>query len=254
MPNEHGKSIDKTFLSLDLAEERGFLHRDYLAHCLRWSHVVKFLQEKKRYQSSYVLDLGCGKEAPLLKTLYSSRLLPMFYVGVDYGPIIVADKIQSLRKYMATNQVQLVPNTNILELDPIAEEDRPDIIVMFEALEHMEKPMGIDVLAHIYAELMGDNTTFFMSTPCYDGHNKAGNHVYEWTYIELFTNLQDAGFKIKGHWGTFASLKDYAHLLPPTMQESFNELRAYYDVNMLACVFAPLFPAQSRNCLWQLTK
>ena len=41
MANEFGKAIDKTFLSIDQAETRGFLHRDYIAHCLRWTHVVK---------------------------------------------------------------------------------------------------------------------------------------------------------------------------------------------------------------------
>ena len=45
-----GRSIDKTHLSIDQAEERGFIHRDYLAHCFRWSHVVKHLGKKKLYK------------------------------------------------------------------------------------------------------------------------------------------------------------------------------------------------------------
>ena len=43
MANARGKKVDTTYLSIDNAEERGFLHRDYIAHCLRWSHVVKYL-------------------------------------------------------------------------------------------------------------------------------------------------------------------------------------------------------------------
>lgn len=255
MPNKHGKSIDKTFLSVDLAEERGFLHRDYLAHCLRWSHVVKFLQDKKRYATSYVLDLGCGKEAPLLKTLYSSRMLPETYVGVDYGPIAVLDKIPSLQKFASVGQIQLVPNTSILDMSQMVldtDAECPNVIVMFEVLEHMEKDYGIQVLEHIKA-FMGPETTFFMSTPCYDGKNKAGNHVYEWRYEELAEMFHKLGYRIHGHWGTFASIKDYEHLMPRELHGYFNTLRAYYDVNMLACVFAPLFPMASRNCLWQLS-
>ena len=43
MANARGKEIDNTHLSIDQAEERGFIHRDYIAHCLRWTHVAKYL-------------------------------------------------------------------------------------------------------------------------------------------------------------------------------------------------------------------
>ena len=43
MANARGKSIDNTHLSIDQAEERGFIHRDYIAHCLRWTHVAKWM-------------------------------------------------------------------------------------------------------------------------------------------------------------------------------------------------------------------
>ena len=45
MPNPKRK-IDKTMLSIDNAESRGFLHRDYIAHCLRWTHVTKYLMNQ----------------------------------------------------------------------------------------------------------------------------------------------------------------------------------------------------------------
>ena len=35
MANARGKEIDNTHLSIDQAEARGFIHRDYIAHCLR---------------------------------------------------------------------------------------------------------------------------------------------------------------------------------------------------------------------------
>jgi len=40
MANARGKEIDNTHLSIDQAEARGFLHRDYIAHCLRWSNGI----------------------------------------------------------------------------------------------------------------------------------------------------------------------------------------------------------------------
>jgi 2-polyprenyl-3-methyl-5-hydroxy-6-metoxy-1,4-benzoquinol methylase len=246
MPNEHGKTIDKTFLSVDMAEKRGFIHRDYIAHCLRWSHVIKFLQEKKLYSNANILDIGCGKETPLLKTLYSSRLIPMSYTGVDVGPINhPGDAL------VAKFPVTLKANTNILEY---ISDVKYKVVVMFEALEHMEPDAGISVLKHIQSFMLPDST-LFISTPCYDGVNKAGNHVYEWDYEELRSQLLVLEYDIKNVWGTFASIKDYREDLKTIdgLSYIFDELRSYYDVNLLAVIFAPLFPSHSRNCLWQLT-
>ena len=77
MANERGKSIDKTYLSIDTAEDRGFIHRDYVSHCLRWTHVIKRLYERKTWQTARILDVGCGRELPMAKLLYSSKLIPV---------------------------------------------------------------------------------------------------------------------------------------------------------------------------------
>lgn len=244
MPNIHGKSIDKTYLSLDKAEERGFIHRDYIAHCLRWTHIVKYLQEKQRYKTAWVLDIGCGKEAPLIKTLYTSRLLPAAYVGVDVGPI------QPAVDFSNQPTVMFMPGINVIN---VPANTTYDIIVMFEVLEHVEKAAGIELLEHIY-QFMGLNTVFFMSTPCYNGKDKAGNHVYEWEFNELQDQLQELGFLITNVWGTFASIRDYKPMMEKGELDVFNKLSNYYDVNYLSTIFAPMYPAFSRNCLWQLVK
>ncbi len=87
MSNALGKSIDKTYLSIDNAEDRGFIHRDYIAHCLRWTHVCKYLYTRHNYKTARVLDIGCGRELPMAKMLYSSKLIPAAYYGVDVGPV-----------------------------------------------------------------------------------------------------------------------------------------------------------------------
>jgi len=252
MPNERGQTIDKTYLSINNAEKRLFLHRDYIAHCLRWSHIIKYLQEKQRYKNSRVLDIGCGKEAPLLKTLYTSRLLPYHYLGIDYGKITILETIPSLNTDKISGHFALYPETNILDFEP-NECYTPEVIVMLEVLEHVEKDMGIEVLKHI-KYFMDKDSVLFLSTPCYDGVNKAANHVYEWQYGELAATFTDLGYILVNVWGTFASLKDYIHCIPAEWLPVFNHLRTYYDVNVLSCIFAPIFPAQSRNCLWQLRK
>ena len=244
MPNAFGKVIDKTYLSVDLAEKRGFLHRDYLAHAFRWSHIVKYLSEKQRYKTTHILDFGCGKEFPLLKTLYTSRMAPLSYTGVDAGPINpVPEPI--------TNKISTVtlPNTQVLQVNPTTDFT---LITMFEVLEHMEYETGRQTLKHI-REFMAPGTTFFLSTPNYDGVHKAANHVYEWEYDELCAVILASNFKVDNVWGTFASIKDYKSLLSEAGVEIFDVLHEYYDSNVLATIFAPMFPRQSRNCLWQLS-
>lgn len=239
--NQYGRSLDKTYLSCDNAEDRGFIHRDYIAHCLRWTHVVKYLTEKQRYKTASILDVGCGKEAPLIKTLYSSRLLPAYYVGIDAG------KIQPKITFSGKESVHFLGEANFLDISPT--EHSFAIVVMFEVLEHVELTTGIKLLEHIQ-QFMNKDSVFFMSTPCFNG-SAAANHVHEWTYQDLKNQLHKL-YVIEDHWGTFASIRDYEPYIKPELREVFNELRGYYDVNYLATVFAPLFPEYARNVLWKL--
>jgi hypothetical protein len=247
MPNEFGKSIDKTYLSIDKAEERGFLHRDYIAHCLRWSHVCKYLQEGQRYKAANILDIGCGKETPLLKTLYSSRLIPRSYFGVDYGPIYNPGEA-----LLAKVKPTLVPETDILNVQV---DGAKNVITCFEMLEHVEPMHAVRVLQYIKDNLSHDaGARAFISTPNYNPHvGAAANHVNEMTFYMLGYLIESVGLYVKNFWGTFASIRDYRDLLPKyNLDHIFEKLREYYDVNYLATIFAPLFPAQSRNVLWEL--
>lgn len=253
MSNAHGKKIDKTYLSVDKAEERGFIHRDYIAHCLRWSHVIKRLGEKHAFRSARILDIGCGRELPLAKLLYSSKYIVEQYYGVDVGPI----NDSALSAFDSGKfPIKVWENTNILE---IQSQDLGDLGInwatMFEVAEHVEPLMLIDMLVHI-RKLMTHDGTFFVSTPCWNRTDVAANHVNEMTYEAFGALLEGCGWNIANVSGTFASIRDYEsklHVLGDQIPGIFNKLRSYYDTNFLSCIFAPLFPAQSRNCLWELT-
>ena len=97
-----------------------------------------------------------------------------------------------------------------------------------------------------------------MSTPNWDPRvGAAANHVNEMKHEALGAMLQSCGWYVRKVYGTFASIRDYKDKLFETYPGSetvFNKLREYYDVNMLAVIFAPLFPAEARNCLWILEK
>jgi len=49
-------------------------------------------------------------------------------------------------------------------------------------------------------------------------------------------------------------LNDYKHLLNDWQVKMFEELKAYYDSNLLSVIMAPFFPEQSRNTLWVLKR
>ncbi len=284
--NARGKVVDTTYLSIDQAEDRGFIHRDYIAHCLRWSHVVKRLYERKMYERAIILDVGCGRELPLAKLLYSSKLIPRHYFGVDAGPINDEDveKIDKTGKFPNTlferQQFQLLDEKEVdiaplvchcgdyvdghhgehspvpMEMQP----ELPNVVTCFEVLEHVEPSMCVEMLRHMQ-KLSSPDARFFISTPCWNRTDCAANHVNEITYEALGAIFEREGFVVENVYGTFASIRDYENHLPTftniddmPLRHVFNRLREYYDTNFLSCVFAPLFPAQSRNCLWELKK
>jgi hypothetical protein len=267
MANARGREIDNTHLSIDQAEDRGFLHRDYIAHCLRWTHVANFVGKSGRYKDARVLDIGCGIDLPLAKMLYSSRYIVEEYVGVDYNTP-GKFKLEPFHSgKMPTHAYGDVIFPQHLEIHPdggtysISGMDEwhklPNVITMFEVFEHIEPGHGRLMLKGIYNLLSLDsNANAFISTPCYDANvGAADNHVSEVTYQALGALLEDLGFAIVGHWGTFASQRDYKERLfadYPDMKGLWKKLTNYYDSNYIATLFAPLYPQHSRNCLWQL--
>jgi hypothetical protein len=252
MPNAHGKSIDKTYLSIDNAETRGFIHRDYIAHCLRWTHVCKYLAQGQRYKTAKIIDVGCGRELPLAKTLYSSRYIPERYVGVEYGPI----EEEAIAVLTKTDKFPGEYNTDT-DICTFGHDGEFNIVTCFEVFEHVEPAHGVRLLKKLKSLLDdSEDATVFLSTPCYDEHTgSADNHVNETTYEALGSIIETLGFNIKAVYGTFASIKDYKeNIAQDGLTEVFTKLRGYYDTNYLATIFAPMYPAQSRNCLWVLGK
>ena len=246
MANERGKEIDNTHLSIDQAEERGFIHRDYIAHCLRWTHVAKYLHLKSRYKTARIIDIGCGKDMPLAKMLMTSRIAPEYYLGVEYNKMEIPSMFDKTR--FKPNLLSGLDFTKLKELP-----NSFNYSVCFEVLEHVEPIKAIEILQHLPKFLKRDAVSWF-STPCWDEKvGAADNHVNEMTYTAFGSLLEEMGYKILNHWGTFASIKDYKHKLLTIFDWNimFTKLREYYDSNYLATVFAPMFPEHSRNCLWE---
>lgn len=274
------REFDKTYLSIDGAEERGLVHRDYIAHCLRWSHVAKCLNKGKKYETAIVLDVGCGKEMPLAKTLYVNKMSPAQYIGVDINrmgiPEMLVGKKIKIRLYAETDICRLRPQHVGLQLERSSALDPPrpqginpegnwedgeneayalpNVVTCFEVLEHVTPAYCRRMLKHLLT-ITSHGCEYFFSTPCWNG-SAAENHINEMTFKALGALFEDVGYRIEAKYGTFASIKDYEDKMDryPGLDAIFRALRDYYDTNLLATMFAPLFPANSRNVLWHLRK
>jgi len=251
MANAHGRTIDKTFLSVDNAESRGFIHRDYIAHCLRWSHVCKRLMKKGAYKEASVLDVGCGKEAPLAKLLYSSKMFPAFYFGLDAGKIEVPrlGKYEDRALFMQQQDFTALKKTDNYDTEHLGYTH----IVCFEVLEHVEPFLMLEILRKIKS-LAAEDAEIYISTPCWDGTRCAKNHVNEIRFRALHWVFEMLGFTVKEVFGTFASQRD----IEPCISKGevfavYEKLKDYYDSNLVSCLFAPLYPEASRNALWVLS-
>lgn len=265
MANERGKSIDNTHLSIDQANKRGFLHADYIGHCLRWTHVAKFIRAKNRYKDAVVLDVGCGRDLPLARMLHTSRIAPKLYVGVDYNK---PEKLNTFEHNFGSANVEYFGNCNFSE-DVTAKEETfvigeneyeaPNIIVCFEVLEHVEPSHARQLVRRMVEVARQDQCDLFISTPNWDPRvGAAANHVNEMKHEAVGYLLESEGLAIQNYYGVFASQKDYKlhdwlnkdEVDPETLSKLWDALHEYYDSNYLATIFAPLFPAQARNCLW----
>lgn len=216
----------------------------------------------------------------MAKTLYSNRLLPAHYCGVDANKFDIPDMLKGKKIH-----ISIWAETDFCALDPedvglvvrcsmpktgTHDEDTlklPNVVTCFEVLEHVTPEHCRRMLLH-FQKLTSQDCHYFISTPCWNG-SAAENHINEMTFGALGSLIEDVGYKVEGVYGTFASITDYQGELSAVtvydkntgkemsrtdLRDVFAALRNYYDTNVLSTIFAPLFPAQARNCLWHLTR
>lgn len=242
------KQYNTTELDPDASFERHVYHRDQFAHYLRWSHVLKMARIGMK-----ILDFGCGS-GNMYEVFYRNRYKPARFLGLD----VRQATINKLKERYP--QVEWQPEDLATNLEGKYGQDW-DIITSFEVAEHVGKWKVPQFLDNIKSHC-GENTTVLISTPCYDPTvGAADNHTYdsgdgrgvapqELTYQEM-KDLLSERFELVAHYGTFASQKDYKHLLSEKGKEMFDKLSAYYDSNLVAVIFAPLVPEYSRNVIWK---
>ncbi len=243
------KKYNTTDLSPDSAFERHVFHRDQFAHFLRWSHI---LNEAKIGET--IVDFGCG-QANLLEVLYRNRFKCKKYVGIDIRKQTIDTAKQ---KFSMVDWAEFYAQDLIF---PTIDLDfKADKVCSFEVAEHVSKH-NIDAFLQNFKKCGKESAIYYLSTPNNDG-TCASNHTYdggdgrgvvcqEFEYNELKSYIEKY-FVIEKTYGTFASIKDYKHLLNEWQTKMFDALKDYYDTNLLSVIMAPFFPEQSRNIMWVL--
>ena len=238
--------FDKSHLSIDTVENTLLVHRDYIAHCMRWTYVMRHLVMGQKWRNHAILDIGCGVDIPLYKMLCTNKLSGVRYHGVDINKISMPEKFAN-RKIPYT----LYSETDFLSMEPTEE---IDLVTSFEMLEHVPYEYAAATLTHAN-KISKDTANLIVSTPVFDPQvGMAKNHINEMTRTQMIEILNKAGWQIEKCFGTFASEKDCKPHMNEADKSVLNRLREYYDSHYLATLFAPLYPEHSRNNIWICTK
>lgn len=249
------KNYNTTDLDPVTAFERHVFHRDQFAHYLRWTHILK---EAKIGES--IVDFGCGK-ANLLEVLYRNRFKPKQYVGIDIRKKTVQ---QAEEKFRSVTFPTLFITADLVQKSDNFSQLKAEKVVSFEVIEHIGKQNAKQFLEN-FKQCGKKGARYYLSTPNFDpGVGAAGNHTYdsgdgkgeqpqEFEHSELQELILEAGFTIKEKFGTFASQRDYDGTLTAGQKEVYDQLRKYYDSNLVSNIMAPIVePELARNCLWVL--
>jgi len=247
------KNYNTTDLDPKTTFERHVFHRDQFAHYLRWTHILK---EAK--VGDTLVDFGCGS-GNLLEVFYRNKFKCSRYVGLDIRSQTIAS---NQKKFKNVEWAEFHCVDLIVDDFPYSQ-CQADKVCSFEVIEHVGQQNVYTFLEH-FKQCGHKEATYYLSTPNYDEQvGAAGNHTYdsgdgrgvavqEFKHADLEFFILDSGFKIQRKFGTFASQKDYRHLLNDWQTKMFETLNAYYDSNLIANIMAPMFPEQSRNTLWVL--
>lgn len=250
------KKYNTTELSVYKAIERGIMHRDFYAHAFRWTHIVKNAKIGQK-----IVDFGSG-EAELLETMYRNRYKPKKYIGLDIRESVIEKNIEKYENLPIDVQFYAV---DLVKPDIDLKQFNADIVVSNEVIEHVGKQNAKKFLTN-FKNCGSEDATYYLSTPNYDPNvGAAGNHTYdsgdgngvqpqEFDHLELLDLLEEE-FEIVNSFGTFASQKDYIEYLTPAQMEVYEQLKMYYDSNLISNIMAPIIESvNARNVLWVLRR
>lgn len=255
-----GEKFDRTDLDIPRAYRRGLIHRDYIAHCFRWSFVKRFIIGRDawfckskdravnfRWRSANILDVGCGKDLMLYATLNSNKVVPQSYTGVDINKLEVLEEFSGSRL-----KPTLLGETDFCSIESL--DQTPNIVTCFEVLEHVPYEHAGKMLKKMY-DISDDRSYAIISTPVYnEKYGMADNHINEMTREQLIKLIDIAGWEIKENYGAFGGRPEMKDYIEKKHLDLWNRLTKYYNSDVLSTFLAPLYPELARNNVWILRK
>lgn len=247
--DKYGTEYDVTQLHEGLHGTR--VHRDYLAHVLRWGWAARSICSGDK-----VFDFGCGQDLPLAQVLAGT---PSFGGDASNGrPQYVGVDLNKIKKKFGAKWATIAGETNVLDMTDEARRafipywGEFDVVTSFEVIEHMSVANGDRYLAAAF-DALHEGGSMYLSTPVFNG-KAAKNHIHEYEIPELQAKVEAAGFKVMSRWGTFMSWNDMKKVATPDQVELAKALRVNLGGEVVACFLASLYPDASRNNVWVLAK
>ena len=138
------EEVNKTEISTtpERAMARTYLHRDYLAHSIRYSFALKVIK-----RGMAIADIGCGRNY-MLKAVYSNMLKPKIFLAIDIRRNSVQKAIDFKTNFPVVGQCMDIRKDKIgwhgQDCNNLF-----DIITCFEVVEHF----GVKYLPHTLNEI-----------------------------------------------------------------------------------------------------
>jgi 2-polyprenyl-3-methyl-5-hydroxy-6-metoxy-1,4-benzoquinol methylase len=235
------------------------VHRDYIAHCLRWDSVTNWLRKQKGHGEDVIVwDIGCG-EGHLLKTIHANRVKVKKYIGIDVHHNAIKNAVARYNG-ITMNGISYdfweADFTNIDLVDDILHDGKfkPHLITNFEVLEHLPSPTIASIMLNNMSKVLDSDGHVWISTPTRFGANDpvtCKNHLFEYTQDGLSETVSHY-FDIEHVYGTMMYLREYLkHSKGFNRQviELIDVLREHFSSNVLSAFLAPAFPELSRSQL-----
>lgn len=237
--------------------------KDEFMHLARYQKAVDMILKRARAKGKpiKVLDIGCGEMNPA-KMLYKAVVckkedIIREYIGVDIDYIMAEKAMENNENAYQKTRARFLIQDMTVKKDLPFPDNYFDIVISFEFFEHIQPVFLPGILKEMRRVLKVNGDALF-STPNSNGSNRIlpKDHIYEYSYEEVLSMLNSAGYKILDTSAICINLsklskeeKEKKQIIIKKYEEAFGN-SAFFAV-----AIAPMFePRYSKNVLYHAFK
>ena len=249
--NKNGSKNTRLPIAEDFANFR--FNRDELAHMSRYLFVCEQLIHfsKEMGRPLKVLDIGCG-DAYVARTLQGSFVVKKAEVLQEYVGFDIDNK--SLERTAETFP-KAIPHRLVCgditngDLSQFGDKQF-DVVVCMETIEHIQPAF----VPKLLGEINRVGRLQFISTPNWSGGSGQlpEDHIKEWTYDELRSEILAAGLLVQLEIGVFCNLQHVKRLAKTdtTVAMLYKYLEPLMPADLLSLVMARFIKHESQNVFY----